>query len=176
MSKPDLHDPLQGKIVHEYDGILEADNELPRWWLGIFVVSVAFAGAYWFYYETWSIGAYPAAEYREAMAAAAASGDAEVTDELLQLLVADATVVERGRAAYETNCVVCHGARAEGNIGPNLTDGVWLHGGAPTDVHRTVREGVGARGMPAWGPVLGEQTVQALAAYVLTLRDTDVPG
>jgi cytochrome c oxidase cbb3-type subunit 3 len=175
MSNPDLHDPLQGEIVHEYEGIVEADNVLPRWWLGIFFASIAFAAMYWFFYETWGIGTYPLAEYRAEMAAAAASGGAEVTDDLLEMLTADESVVGTGQRTFETNCAVCHGARGEGNIGPNLTDPQWIHGGAPTDIHRTIREGVGARGMPAWGPVLGEQSVQALAAYVLTLRDTSVP-
>jgi cytochrome c oxidase cbb3-type subunit 3 len=176
MSQTDRHDPVQGKIVHEYDGILEADNELPRWWVGIFVASVVFAGAYWLAYEQWQLGSYPAQEYRDEMAAAAASGEGEVTEELLALLVADPGVVERGRAVFETNCALCHGSRAEGNIGPNLTDGVWLHGGGPIDIHRTVHEGVGARGMPAWGATLGASSVQAVTAYVLTVRDTNVPG
>jgi cytochrome c oxidase cbb3-type subunit 3 len=30
--------------------------------------------------------------------------------------------------------------------------------------------------MPAWGPQLGLERVQAVVAYVLTLKDTNVPG
>ncbi len=174
MSNTELTDAIQGKIVHEYDGILEADNDLPRWWLGIFYGAVVFAVAYWLAYETTGLAAYPAAEYRDALAAASAG--VEVTDETLTALVADRDTVERGHEVFTRNCVVCHGSRAEGNIGPNLTDGVWLHGGAPTDIHRTIREGVSTRGMPTWGPVLGEASVQAATAYVLSVRDTNVSG
>jgi cytochrome c oxidase cbb3-type subunit 3 len=74
------------------------------------------------------------------------------------------------------NCVACHGDRAQGNIGPNLTDDRWLHGGTPTSIFATVRDGVGTRGMPQWGPVLGDRGLQSVVAYVLTLRDTNVSG
>lgn len=169
-------DPEQGEIIHEYDGILEADNELPRWWLGIFFTMIAFAFGYWFVYESWEIAATPSAAYEQELARAAEQRGAEVDDGTLEQLAQSDTVVERGRAAYETNCVVCHGSRAEGNIGPNLTDASWLHGGAPSEVYRTVHDGYTPRGMPAWGAVLGASEVQALTAFLLTVRDTNVPG
>jgi cytochrome c oxidase cbb3-type subunit 3 len=176
MSRSETHDPIQGEIVHEYDGILEADNELPRWWLATFFGAVFFAVGYWLLYETWGLAAYPIVSYRDEQMALAAASGAGVTDDALTALASDHEIVERGRHVFETNCVVCHGDRAQGNIGPNLTDGSWLHGGAPTDIHRTIHDGVSARGMPTWGPVLGEPSVQAVTAYVLTLRDTNVPG
>jgi cytochrome c oxidase cbb3-type subunit 3 len=174
--RSETHDAIQGEIVHEYDGILEADNELPRWWLATFFGAVFFAVGYWLLYETWGLAAYPAVAYRDEQLALAASSGAGVTDEALAALAGDHEMVERGRHVFETNCVVCHGDHAQGNIGPNLTDGSWLHGGAPTDIHRTIHDGIAARGMPTWGPVLGEPSVQAVTAYVLSVRDTNVPG
>ena len=169
-------DPLDGPIVHEYDGILEADNHLPRWWLGIFFGAIAFGVGYWYVYEGWGFARYQRQIWEEEMALAAESGAIAVDDGLLERLAQNEEAVARGREAFEANCVACHGARGEGVIGPNLTDASWVHGGAPTDIHRTVRDGFQARGMPPWGPALGERQVQSVVAYVLTLRDTNVAG
>ena len=62
-----------------------------------------------------------------------------------------------------------------GNIGPNLTDNHWIHGGSPLTIHDTIRNGVPSASMPAWGAILGPNAVQQVAAYVVTLRNTDVP-
>lgn len=169
-------DPLDGPIVHEYDGILEADNHLPRWWLGIFFATIAFGTGYWYVYEGWGFARYQRQIWEEEMALAAESGAVAVDDGLLERLAQNDEAVARGREAFEANCVACHGARGEGVIGPNLTDASWVHGGAPTDIHRTVRDGFQARGMPPWGAALGERQVQSVVAYVLTLRDTNVAG
>ena len=77
---------------------------------------------------------------------------------------------------YAQNCVVCHGDHAEGKIGPNLTDDFWVHGGQPTQVWATIKDGVPARGMPQWGTTLGAEPVQQVSAYVLSLRGSHVPG
>ena len=41
---------------HEYDGIQELDNSLPRWWLYGFFFTIAFAAAYLLYYHLIGIG------------------------------------------------------------------------------------------------------------------------
>jgi cytochrome c oxidase cbb3-type subunit 3 len=161
-------DPIQGEILHEYDGILEADNELPRWWLITFYGTIVFAAAYWFYYEGFAIGHHPVVLYADEMAARAAEGG-EVTEEMLATFAGDPAMVE-------TNCVVCHGTRGEGNIGPNLTDSAWIHGGTPVAIHTTISNGVVARGMPAWSATLGRDSVLRAVAFVLSVRDTNVPG
>lgn len=169
MSDVRKHDPIQGDIVHEYDGIEEADNALPLWWLATFFFTVAFGFVYM------RIAPSSREEYAEEVASRVGDS-AEMTDALLATLAQDPTTVGAGRATFVANCVVCHGDRAQGDIGPNLTDDHWLHGGAPTSIYATVRDGVGARGMPQWGPVLGNRGVQSVAAYVITLRDTNESG
>lgn len=175
MSDPNRVDPIQGKIVHEYDGILEADNHLPNWWLATFFGGILFAVVYWFIYEAWKFAPTAHGEYAAAMEAAAASGG-EVTEELLGLVASSSERVAAGERTFTANCAACHGARGEGVIGPNLTDPNWIHGGGSTDIYATVRDGVTTAGMPAWGPVLGEREVQSVVAYLLSIRDTNVPG
>ncbi len=168
-------DPIQGEILHEYDGILEADNELPRWWLITFYGTIVFSAVYWFYYEGFAIGRHPIVLYADEMAARAAEGG-EVTEEMLTTIAGDPAMVAEGAHIFETNCVVCHGARGEGNIGPNLTDGAWIHGGTPVEIHTTIANGVAARGMPAWSATLGRDSVLRAVAFVLSVRDTNIPG
>jgi cytochrome c oxidase cbb3-type subunit 3 len=175
MSESKKTDPIQGEILHEYDGILEADNQLPRWWLATFFGTVVFAAFYWFSYQAWDFAPTPVEEYALAMEAAAASGG-EVSEELLTMVASNDDRVSEGRATFASNCAACHGQQGEGSIGPNLTDSAWIHGGAPTSIYHTVREGVGTAGMPAWGPVLGERSVQSVVAFVMSIRDTNVAG
>ncbi len=175
MAEPRRRDEIQGDIIHEYDGIEEADNQLPRWWLLTFYGAIAFAVGYWFYYEAYGMGPHQPEVFAEQLASRASEGGT-VSPETLVMLSQDSATVQQGREIFETNCVACHGDRAQGVIGPNLTDNAWLHGGAPESIYTTVREGVQTKGMPAWGPTLGPRPVQAVVAYILTLRDTNVEG
>src|SRR5690606_13795912 len=91
----------------------------------------------------------------------------EVTEDALGQLAANAATVEKGRAAYVTHCKQCHAERAEGSIGPNLTDGHWIHGeGSLMHIYGTVQGGVLAKGMPAWGTTLSPGDLRAVVAYI----------
>jgi cytochrome c oxidase cbb3-type subunit 3 len=175
MDEKRKHDAIQGEILHEYDGILEADNMLPRWWLVTFYGAILFSAGYWFYYEAFQIGQSPAELYASEMDARAASGG-EVTAEMLASAAADSAHVSAGQAIFATNCAVCHGASGEGNVGPNLTDSSWIHGGTSTDIHRTISQGVATAGMPAWGQTLGPRGVLDVVAFVLSVRGTERVG
>lgn len=175
MAEINRHDEFQGAIVHEYDGIEEADNNLPLWWLTIFYGCIVFAIGYWFYYEGFAAEPIGRAAYDEAMAAQAAEAP-DVTEEQLVALSQDADAVAAGRTVFETNCVACHEQQAQGNIGPNLTDAYWIHGGSAMDIHHTVDQGYPANGMPPWGASLGAEAVNHAVAYVLSIRNTNVEG
>jgi cytochrome c oxidase cbb3-type subunit 3 len=82
--------------------------------------------------------------------------------------VATPELASAGEAVYQTNCVACHGASLEGGIGPNLVDETWIHGGDPAQVLATITDGVAAKGMPAWGSILGPEKVRQAAAYILS--------
>ena len=70
----------------------------------------------------------------------------------------------------------CHLDQGQGSVGPNLTDDFWIHGCKPMDLLNTVNNGVAAKGMPAWLNQLGPSRTMSAVAYVLTLKDTNVPG
>jgi cytochrome c oxidase cbb3-type subunit III len=108
-------------------------------------------------------------------------GDAGVEDALAYVLSLSGRQgtsgnVENGRARFATTCVACHGADGRGNqvVGaPNLTDQVWLNGGALATVRETIAKGRQAQ-MPPQLERLGETRVKLLAAYVVSLGGADL--
>jgi cytochrome c oxidase cbb3-type subunit 3 len=148
----------------EADGIEEYDNPLPDWWLGLFWLCIVWAVAYTVHYHFIADRSQPkalAAEVAQAAVlwpTAAAGQEVPVTPEM----------IARGQKLYATNCAGCHGKNLEGGIGPNLKDEVWIHGGAPEQVRKTITEGVPAKGMLTWGPILGPEKIREVAAYVLS--------
>ena len=175
-------DSGEEKIVHEYDGILEADNHLPRWWLFTLYTAVGFAVFYWMAYEALRVFPSPTAAFAVEQAKAAEAEAVKLKamgaandDNLLAMAKNDAAKAE-GKEVFQKNCLSCHGATGGGGIGPNLTDGHWLHGGKPMQIYATVKDGFTKNGMPAWGALIGEERVRVAAAYILSIKGTNVPG
>lgn len=166
------------KVIHVFDGIEEQDNRLPNWWLGILFSTMLFAFGYWMDYEVAHAAPDSHAEYEQEVAEQArrAAAMKPLTDDTLAGLAKDPTTVNAGHAVFTSTCASCHGAQAQGLIGPNLTDAYWLHGGKPMDVHNTISDGSVAKGMPSWGKVLGPERIRQVTAYVLSLKGTNVPG
>lgn len=175
MTEAKRHDAIAGDIVHEYDGIEEADNELPTWWLGVFIGTILFAAGYWLVYHEYRLAPSPAEELA-IIEAEQRRRAGTVNDEDLVAASKDTAQVALGKQVYTTNCLACHLDRGQGNIGPNLTDAYWLHGGAPMEIFGVIKQGVPAKGMPGWGPILGDGALKNVVAYLLTLRNTNVPG
>ena len=59
-------------------------------------------------------------------------------------LLTDATAIAAGKEIFAKNCVACHRADGGGQIGPNLTDDMWINGGGIKNVFNTIMEGAGA--------------------------------
>jgi len=77
--------------------------------------------------------------------------------------------VEEGRFLYiRMNCAYCHAFDGTGGMGPDLTDNQWRYGSSDVDVFNTIYRGR-AKGMPAWGPVLTEDQIWKLVAYIRAL-------
>jgi len=168
-------DPIQGEIIHEYDGIQEADNELPLWWLWTFYAAIIFAIGYWFYYQEFQLGPGLQEGYFAEKAANAAKSGKDPSPEAL-LAQIGTPAMATGKELFASTCVACHLEQGQGKIGPNLTDNAWIHGSDPVAIYRTIRDGVPAKGMPAWGAALGPMSVQQVTSFVLSLRNTNVPG
>lgn len=83
-------------------------------------------------------------------------------------LAHDSLRAQRGAEAFQTNCVACHGAEAQGMAmlgAPNLTDNNWLWGSSEAAIIDIVTNGRMNR-MPGFGDFLGEDKVHLLTAYV----------
>jgi cytochrome c oxidase cbb3-type subunit 3 len=169
-------------LDHEYDGIREYDNPLPRWWVWIFWGSFHFAFAYLIWYHVLPNGtsvkeAYnqDMAEYREWLAKKQ-MGE-KVTEEGLASLMKNETIMADARGVFTSRCVQCHNDSGQGKIGPNLTDGFWIHGeGKLMDIYGVVSDGVQAKGMPAWSRQLTPMELGKVVAFVGTLRGKNLPG
>ena len=162
-------------LDHEYDGIKEYDNPLPRWWLWIFYATIVFVPLYYVLPGRLGENGGNVAEY-DAEVAAYKSGQPAapptISSEALLALSKDREAVEEGREVYARNCVACHGADGGGVIGPNLTDDAWINGGAPSAIHYTVVVGVLAKGMPGWERLLKPEELDQVVAYVISLQGT----
>jgi cytochrome c oxidase cbb3-type subunit 3 len=63
--------PKQDRLLdHEYDGIQEYDNPMPRWWTFLFWVTIVFAALYWFNVPGIGVGKGRIVAYDREMAAA----------------------------------------------------------------------------------------------------------
>lgn len=169
------YDHEEKVLDHDYDGIQEYDNPMPRWWLWVFWATIVFSVAYAFDVAGIGSGDGRIAEYERDMAAfrqAHPQGGPGMDATQLAALAKDPQAVALGKTTYAANCAACHGADGGGLIGPNLTDAYWLHGGTLPDILRSVNDGVQAKGMPAWGKLLKPEQITAVTAYVATLRGT----
>ncbi len=149
----------------EADGIEEYDNPLPDWWLGLFWFTIIFAFGYTLHYHVIAHRS-PA----KALAAEMAAAQARWPQAGGAAFVPTPELAAKGKEIFQTNCVACHGADLHGKIGPNLTDDVWIHGGRPQDIVHTITNGVSAKGMPTWGPILGPEKIREVASYVISMH------
>jgi cytochrome c oxidase cbb3-type subunit 3 len=173
-------DPDYG--THAYDGIEENDNPLPTWWQWTLYGAIAFAVLYWFDVQVFHIHKTAREKYDQQAAADAqrmadqAIASGSITNDVLVSMSHNPSTVAEGRDIFTSTCASCHRADGGGLVGPNLTDGYWLHGDQPVDIYKTVHDGWPAKGMPNWSSQLGDKRVAAAVAYVLTLKDKNVAG
>ncbi len=158
---------------HVYDGIQEYDKRLPNWWLFTLYGTIVFVVGYWAIMHTMGLASDPGAKVTEqimAARAAAVKNSPEINDAKLWAMSKDPAVVATGKQIFDTMCASCHRPDLMGMIGPNLRDQQWVFGGAPMVAVKTITEGVLLKGMPAWGPILGQEKVSQAAAYIFSFH------
>lgn len=184
---------------HEWDGIEEYNNPLPKWWLYVFYATIVWSLGYYLVYPAWpgvsgytkGLAGYSQRAELENRMAAVREGRADFYDRLASLdldaIRADpdlyAFATTGGRAAFADNCVPCHAQGGAGRRGyPSLADDSWLWGGTLQDIHQTLLHGVRFDDpktrtsiMPAFGEMMSRAEIADLAQHVLSLsgRATD---
>ena len=169
-------------LDHEYDGIKELDNPLPGWWLATFYISIVFAVVYFIYYEyaggpTLDQELSSDLDKIESVQQKAVETMGTKSEGNYLALLDNREALEQGKAEFLTKCTPCHGAQAQGIIGPNLTDDYWIHGdGKISSILKTINEGVVDKGMPPWKGVIAPELMEKVAAYVYSVRGSNPPG
>ncbi|MGX5668232.1 cytochrome-c oxidase, cbb3-type subunit III [Rhizobium daejeonense] len=182
---------------HEWDGIRELNNPMPRWWVYTFYLTILWAIGYTIAYPAWpllkentkgvlgfSSRAQVAAELNEAKAAQSVFVE-KIAALPLAEIVADPELAQfataGGAAAFKVNCTPCHGSGASGGVGyPNLNDDDWLWGGDLESLYTTISHGIRydsdpdtrVSEMPAFADILEPEQVKQVAAYVVSLTGT----
>ena len=187
---------------HEWDGIKELNNPLPRWWVLTFYACIVWALGYTVFYPAWPLltsattgvlGYSSRSDVRGDLAAAEAGRSgyvAAIKAADMQQILADETLrtvaTAAGSAAFKVNCIQCHGSGAQGSKGfPNLNDDDWLWGGTPQQILTTITHGVRApedadthvSEMPAFGDILNSGQIASVATFVADLsKDIGFPA
>ncbi|MCF2504771.1 c-type cytochrome [Dyadobacter sp. CY107] len=162
---------------HDYDGIQELDNRMPPWLQSLFVGTIIIGIGYGAYYFS-GIGDYQLAELEKEVAQAEIDKKAYMAkvgasmDENTVTLVSEEASIGQGKAIFQEKCTACHGPDGGGSVGPNLTDGYWLHGAGIKNLFKVIKYGVPEKGMISWEKQLSPTDIQKVASYVYSLKDT----
>lgn len=162
----------QPKVTHSYDGIDEHNNPMPAWWVWSFIITIIFAFHYYIHFELTKQGPTLTQELAASMKelkelqTAAANRFPTLSEEELEAKLKDPNLVKLGAGVFQGKCAMCHGENLEGKIGPSLTDNIWLHGDKNSEIVKTVRQGVSAKGMPSWEGLLNAEEIFGVVALI----------
>ena len=165
---------------HKWDGIEELNNPLPKWWLGLFIITILFSGLYLVLYPGLGnfkgiLGWSQIGQYEEALKQNRAKQDAffaEFVDLDIPALAENDKAMGTAERLFLNNCATCHGSDAHGAKGfPNLSDADWLYGGDAGTIQETITNGR-AGVMPNIGVAAEDATI--LAYYAKGLAGEEV--
>lgn len=164
---------------HTWDETLsEWNNPLPRWWMWLFYITIAFSLAYLALYPGlgnyagafgWSSTGQYADEQKQATAQYGPIFDKFIKQDI-KAVAGDAEARAIGQRLFLTYCAQCHGSDAGGGQGfPNLRDNDWLYGGDPDTIKASITNGRNGVMPPLGAAVGGEDGAKDVAHYVLSL-------
>ncbi len=173
---PSTQDDTTGHVWDE--DLRELNTPMPRWWVGLFLLTIVFAIVYLILYP--GLGTFKGAlgwsqvgEYRQEVEEAnekLAPLYARFEAMPIEQIAADRPAMAIGDRLFINNCSQCHGSDARGSKGfPNLTDRDWIHGGKPDDIIQTLQHGRNGNMPPMAAAVGGVEDVRNVAQYVLSL-------
>ncbi|WP_105382753.1 cytochrome-c oxidase, cbb3-type subunit III [Neorhizobium alkalisoli] len=182
---------------HEWDGIRELNNPMPRWWVWTFYATILWALGYTILYPAWPLvsdatrGALGYSSRADLAAdvegARTATGGIveKIANTSLDEILADQQLSQfataGGAAAFRVNCTPCHGTGAAGGQGyPNLNDDEWLWGGDVNAIYQSIAHGIRdsvdpdtrVSEMPAFADMLKPEEVREVSSYVVSLTGT----
>lgn len=170
-------------LDHNYDGILELDNNLPPWWKWGFYISIVFAFVYLGYYQVFNgDNQYQELDKKIALAKIEIEEYKKTAKDLIDynsvVLLTEASDINAGKGVFEKNCVACHMTDGGGGIGPNLTDKNWILGGGINNVFKTISlGGRDGKGMEPWSKKgLKPSEIAQVASYILTNLASTTPA
>ena len=180
---------------HEWDGLKELNNPLPRWWVWVFIITIIWSIWYWVVYPAWPTlsGSTQGTSGRTQFVELAESQQEIIArqknylekfegssfEQIMNDPELYAFAVAGGASAFKDNCATCHGTGAAGGHGyPNLNDDDWLWGGKIEDIYQTLLYGIRSghedariSQMPAFGKdkLLTREEINHVVDYVLSL-------
>jgi len=172
-----MADPQRDQLKddgHDFDGIQEYDNNLPRWWLGLFIATIVWAAWYvpYYHFGPGKVGPERLREDLAALDAERAKAAGPVLDETgLRKIANDTARVAAGRELYIKNgCATCHGDEGLGKVGPNLRDDRWICEPTMTGIAGVLQNGGRqGKGMAPYAH-LGVDGIRDLAAFIVSLN------
>ena len=189
---------------HEWDGIKELNNPLPRWWLYIWYATIVFSIGYMVVMP--ALPALPglgtntrgvigqsdrlavAEQVKSLRTERSAAGSALLTASLEEIETDRSLqqfAMAAGESAFGDNCATCHGAGGRGARGyPVLADDDWLWSGTLEGIQYTLQHGIRHEEdaetrfsmMPAFGRdrLLDRQQIDDVVNQVLSISGHEV--
>ena len=185
--EPEIDELTKDRFLggHEYDGIRELDNKLPRWWVWLFIITIVFAAVYLAGYLVAGWWPSQSKEYDQEMAQLIEmrkSAPQLSVDTASLMPLTDGASLDAGMATFKKICSTCHGPNGEGLVGPNMTDMYWIHGDSVNnrvtikDLYKVVTNGVIEKGMIPYKDQLSPVARQQVLSYIIVkLQGTNPP-